>query len=166
MGVSFPEKQPVKSWKLKKVCTLRNSTSQRKFKSFYSTETLAMAHAFLPHEALFCSLERTQIWWWLSFSGLHKSPYIAVSLCFTPVAQCPAAPNIVPTNTMMKACISQVKVEIEVTYNKLLQPKVTSHQECSQNHSAVYVVFLWLPYPWNTGQVERSNIRIWLHRFC
>lgn len=70
-------------------------------------------------------------------SDLHKLPYIAVSLCSTPVAQCPAALNIVATNTMMKACISQVKVEIQVTYNKLLQPKVTSHQECSQNHSAV-----------------------------
>lgn len=74
------------------------------------------------------SLERAQIWWWLSFSGLHKLRCIAVSLCSTPVAQCPVTLNIVTTNTMMKICISQINLEIPVTYDKFLQPKVTSHE--------------------------------------
>lgn len=62
----------------------------------------------------------------------------SVSLCSTPVAQCLVALNIVATNTMMKSCTSQVKLEIVVTYDKFLEPKVTSHQECSKTTQLPY----------------------------
>lgn len=58
---------------------------------------------------------------------------------------------------MMKSCISQVKLEIVVTYGKFLESKVTSHQECSKISQLPMLYFYDYVIPGTLGKQKDST---------